>query len=478
MTFAERNELWSPARSEAAGRIEKLIDSHGLDVVRISFPDQHGLLRGKTVAAGDVLKHLRSGVSITSSLLAKDTSNKTVLPIWSAGGAFGLSALEGAGDVLMLPDPASFRILPWSPRSGWLLADLYMNDGRPVPFATRDVLASAVRRLEALGYDHIAGLEVEFHVFKAVARDIAPEDSGQPGAPPEVKLLTSGYQYLSELRYDQLEPVLEIVRRQVIELDLPVRSVECEYGPSQCEFTFDAMGAMAAADAMVLFRSAVKQICRRNGLHATFMCRPRIPNVMSSGWHLHQSLVARATGVNAFTPRDATDHLSPLGLNFLSGLITHARAAALFTTPTINGYKRFRAHSLAPDRALWGRDNRGAMLRVLSAPNDPASRIENRIGEPTANPYLYIASQIHAGIDGIERRLVPGPPADRPYDTPAPALPRSFGEAIAALREDTFYRSTMGSTFVDYILAIKEAEWARFNAEVTDWEHREYFEMF
>ena len=118
------------------------------------------------------------------------------------------------------------------------------------------------------------------------------------------------------------------------------------------------------------------------------------------------------------------------------------------------------------------------MLRVLSAPNDPASRIENRIGEPTANPYLYIASQIHAGIDGIERKLEAGPPADRPYDTPAPALPRNFGEAIAALRDDTFYRSAMGSTFVDYLLAIREAEWARFNAEVTDWEHREYFDMF
>jgi glutamine synthetase len=478
MSFAERNELWSPARSEAAGRMEKLIESHGLEVVRISFPDQHGLLRGKTVSAGDVLKLLRSGVSITSSLLAKDTSNKTVLPIWSSGGAFGLAALEGAGDVLMLPDPASFRVLPWSPRSGWLLADLYMTDGRPVPFSTRDVLASALRRLEPLGYDFIAGLEVEFHVFKAVTRDLEPEDSGQPGAPPEVKLLTTGYQYLSELRYDQLEPVLEIVRRQVIELGLPVRSVECEYGPSQCEFTFDAMGAMAAADAMVLFRSAVKQICRRNGLHATFMCRPRIPNVMSSGWHLHQSLVERSTGANAFTPHETGGTLSHLGLSFLAGLIAHARAAALFTTPTINGYKRFRTHSLAPDRALWGRDNRGAMLRVLSAPNDPASRIENRIGEPTANPYLYIASQIHAGIDGIERKLDPGPPADRPYDTPAPALPRNFGEAIAALREDTFYRSAMGSTFVDYLLAIKEAEWARFNAEVTDWEHREYFEMF
>jgi glutamine synthetase len=478
MTFAERHSLWTPERAEAATRMERMIESHGLEVVRISFPDQHGLLRGKTVAAQEAAKLLRSGVSITSSLLAKDTSNKTVLPIWSAGGAFGLGALEGAGDVLMLPDPASFRILPWSPRSGWLLADLHTSDGRPVPLATRNVLEAALRRLKPLGYDHVCGLEVEFHVFQTMQRTLAPEDSGQPGSPPEVNLLTTGYQYLSELRYDQLEPVTEIIRRQIVDLGLPVRSVECEYGPSQAEMTFQAMGAMAAADTMVLFRSAVKQICRRNGLHATFMCRPRIPNVMSSGWHLHQSLVDARTGANAFMPGGPDEVLSPTGRHFLAGLIDHARAGALFAAPTINGYKRFRSHSLAPDRALWGRDNRGAMLRVLSGVGDPASRIENRIGEPAANPYLYIASQLLAGIDGIERRLEPGPSADRPYDTPAPALPRSLGEAIDALSGDTFYRERMGEPFVDYLLAIKQAELARFNAEVTDWEHREYFEMF
>ena len=272
--------------------------------------------------------------------------------------------------------------------------------------------------------------------------------------------------------------MLEIIRRDVLALGLPVRSVECEYGPSQCEFTFQPMGAMAAADAMVLFRSAVKQISRRHGLHATFMCRPRIPNVMSSGWHLHQSLVDRRTNTNAFLPQQPGDPLSELGRSFLAGLIAHARASMLFTTPTINGYKRYRTQSLAPDRALWGKDNRGVMLRVLSAPGDPASRIENRVGEPAANPYLYLASQILAGLDGIERALEPGAPADRPYDTAADPLPRSLAEAIAALRADTFFREHMGSRFIDYVLAIKDAELARFHAEVTDWEHREYFDMF
>jgi glutamine synthetase len=229
---------------------------------------------------------------------------------------------------------------------------------------------------------------------------------------------------------------------------------------------------------MVLLRSAVKQICRRHGLHATFMCRPRIPNVMSSGWHLHQSLRNLGTGANAFMPARPGELISDTGRHFLAGLLAHARAGAVFTTPTLNGYKRFRPHSLAPDRAVWGHDNRGVMVRVLGGTGDDATRLENRIGEPAANPYLYMASQLLAGLDGLERRLAPGPGADTPYDIKAELLPKSLAEAVAALRDDAFFRTALGDGFVDYLITIKEAEIARFQAEVTEWEQREYFEMF
>src|SRR6185503_21247933 len=118
---------------------------------------------------------------------------------------------------------------------------------------------------------------------------------------------------------------------------LPLRSLECEYGPSQAELTFHARSGLEPADAMVLLRSAVKQICRRHGLHATFMCRPRIPNVMSSGWHLHQSLIDRKSGTNAFMANRQSELLSDTGRHFLGGLLTHSRAASVFTTPTLNG---------------------------------------------------------------------------------------------------------------------------------------------
>ena len=112
----------------------------------------------------------------------------------------------------------------------------------------------------------------------------------------------------------------------------------------------------------------------------------------------------------------------------------------MFTTPTINGYKRYRSYSLAPDRAIWGRDNRGVMIRVLGGPGDAATRLENRIGEPAANPYLYMASQILSGLDGVDRKLDPGPSADTPYETKAALLPKSLREAVFALQDDPFFR--------------------------------------
>ncbi len=170
--------------------------------------------------------------------------------------------------------------------------------------------------------------------------------------------------------------------------------------------------------------------------------------------------------------------LSAFGRQYLAGLLAHARASAVFTTPTINGYKRYRSYSLAPDRAIWGRDNRGVMIRMLGGPGDPSTRLENRIGEPAANPYLYMASQILSGLDGVDRALDPGPSADTPYETEAPLLPKSLHEAVGALKDDPFFREALGAEFVDYYVHIKNAEIERFQAEVSEWEHREYFEMF
>jgi glutamine synthetase len=478
LSFVDRHDLRSAEQRRAATAVEREIKRRKLEVIRFAFCDQHGVLRGKTLVVSEAATAIRAGVTMTSTLLAKDTSHRTVFPVFTAGGGFGMREMEGAADFLMVADPLSFRVLPWVPGTAWLLCDIYFADGRPVPFATRNLYWSVLDRLRQRGYDFVAGLEVEFHIFKLEDPKMSPEHAGQPGTPPEVSLLSHGYQYLTEQRYDQMEPVLEIIRRDVLALGLPLRSIEVEFGPSQCEFTFQPMAGLAPADTMVLFRSAVKQIARRHGYHATFMCRPKLPNAFASGWHLHQSIVSRASGENAFMAKDGGEPLSAFGRCYLAGLLEHARASAVFTTPTINGYKRYRSYSLAPDRAIWGCDNRGVMIRVLGGAGDPATRLENRIGEPAANPYLYMASQILSGLDGVDRGLDPGPSADTPYETQAALLPKTLREAVLALKDDAFFRDALGAAFVDYYVHIKNAEIERFQAEVSDWEQREYFEMF
>jgi glutamine synthetase len=478
LSFVARHALWSDEQKEAAQRLRRIAEENALEVIRFSFPDQHGILRGKTLVASEALASLENGITITTTMLAKDTSHRTVFPVFTAGGGFGMKQMEGAADVLMVPDPLTFRVLPWAPTTGWVLCDLHFSDGQPVPFATRQLHRAVLASLAERGYHHVAGLEVEFHVFKLDDTKMAVGDAGQPGQPPQVSLLSHGYQYLTEQRYDQMEPALEIIRRDILALGLPLRSVEIEFGPSQCEFTFQPRAGLEPADNMVLFRSAVKQIARRHGYHATFMCRPKLPNVFASGWHLHQSLTSRTSGENLLVTKDPGEAFSALGRGYLAGLLAHARASAAFSTPTINGYKRYRPYSLAPDRAIWGRDNRGVMIRVLGGVDDPATRLENRIGEPAANPYLYMASQILAGLDGVDRGLDPGPSADTPYETKAELLPRSLREAIDALDQDSFFREKLGAQFVDYYVHIKNAEIERYQAEVSDWEHREYFEMF
>ena len=476
-SFVERHGLWSDEQFEAAISADKAIEQHGLEVVRLSFPDQHGILRGKTVMASEAATVMRNGCSITTTLIAKDTSHKTVFPVFTAGGGFGMPEMEGGGDFLMIVDPTTFHVLPWAPRTGWVLCDMYFANGRPVPFSTRHLYRRVLRKLAEAGFAYVAGLEVEFHVFKLDNPRLNPADATWPPAAPEVSLLSQGYQYLTETRFDQIEPILETLRREVLALGLPLRSVEIELGPSQCEFTFHPQVGLAPADTMMLFRSAAKQICRRQGYHASFMTRPKLANVLSSGWHLHQSLRDLATNANAFASNDK-EPLSRAGRNFLAGLLSHARAAAAFTTPTINGYKRYRGHSLAPDRAIWGRDNRGVMVRALGGAGDPATRLENRVGEPAANPYLYMASQIVTGLDGMERMLDPGPSADTPYEAQALLLPKSLEEALRALRSDDCLADGFGRNFIDYYLRIKDAEIARYQSEVTEWEQREYFELF
>jgi glutamine synthetase len=483
MPFIEHHQLWNATQRQAAAAVQRRVEADGIDLIRLSFPDLHGILRGKALLPAALPGAFADGCPITGTLLLKDSSHRTVVPVFAAGAGGGWHQLQGASDIIMVPDPTTFRLLPWLPNTGWMLCDVYFADGSAVGFAPRHLLRRALDRVHATGRELVTGLEVEFHILELKDPRLGLEDGGQPGTPPELALTHQGYNHLTEMRADRIEPITDILRQHCAKLGLDLQSIEIEFGPSQVEFVFRPARGMKSADDMVLFRSAVKQICRRHGFHATFMCRPAFANAMSSGWHLHQSLID-SQGTNVFAPEHGGEPahdgelLSPLGRHYLAGLLEGAAESVAFTTPTVNGYKRYRPHSLAPDRIAWGSDNRGAMLRVVGGANPAATRIENRLGEPAANPYLYVASQLATGLHGIALSLEPPPPVDAPYDAVATHLPSNLGAALEALGNGIILREACGADFIEYYSMVKRAELRRYESTVTDWETREYMDIF
>ncbi len=448
-----------------------------LETVRVLFVDQHGVLRGKTLVASALPSVFSSGIAVPSTLLLKDTSHRTAFPVWSADVGIQSGPMQGVGDVLLVPDPTTFRTLPWAPHSAWLFCDVVFRDGTEIPFSSRTILRNAVSRLADAGMAATIGLEVEFHIFERVDASLEHEQTTMPGQPPQTRALAQGFHFLTETRYGEVEPILDHLRRMAQGLGLPVRSVEVEMGPSQFEFTFDPASPMVHADNLVVFRTMVKEVCAARGLHASFMAKPRLPNIMACGWHIHQSLTDIASGRALFTPEHA-GVLTPQADGWIAGLLTHAAASSLLIAPTVNSYKRYQPYQLAPNRIQWGQDNRGAMVRALMVPGDPASRVENRAPDTTANPYLGLAAQLIAGLDGITNGRKAPPPTLTPYDDDSAYLPTSLAEAIDAFDRSALFRDALGDETVDYLLKIKRFEWNRYSSAISEWEQTEYFSLF
>jgi glutamine synthetase len=480
------------AALQAVQTAAERIRASGVELVRLGWCDLHGVVRSKALTADAAIRALRAGMGMPGTLMLKDSADRTAYKVFEAGGAVGVPGFAGGGNVLLLPDPASFRLLPWLQGTGWLRCDAWFQSGKPVGLDTRRLLRAALERLARHGLGLVCGLEVEFHIYRLCAgegkarSDLDPSQADWPGPAPQVELLHPGFHMMSEQWLDLAEPALRIVQHTAQSLGLPLTSVEIEMGPSQVEAVFEATDALTAADHMVLFRNAVKQALRRAGYHATFMCRPPFPRIMSSGWHLHQSVVSLESGRNMFmrdapalqaADADARRTLSDTGAAWLAGLLAHAPGMAALAVPTLNGFARFQPNALAPSAAVWGHDNRGAMLRVVGEAGDSATRIENRLGEPAANPYLYMASQIHAGLDGLERGLQPAPATESPYAPEAPRLPTTLAQAVAALQQDTVLSQGLGEDWVSCYARIKAAEIQRQAqaADAAEFERREYF---
>ena len=487
--FTARHGLLTAEQRAISAEVAEHIRTQHLRTVRLAVIDQHGIPRARGLSPDAAIAALVDGLDFSGSIYSFDTGNNLFVPPFAEGGGFGVEEFTGFPDVILVPDPSTFTILPWADRTGWLLCDAYFGDGQPVPVDGRALLRRKLRELAEAGYDLVTGLELEFYIVRNEEITIRPENTGFTPPPPRVSAFERGYQYMSEVRLDSMSETLDAIRDALTGLGYPPRAIEDEWGPGQVEISFAPLRGIEGADAAALIRSAIKQVCQRRDLLATFMSWPGLPNFFPSGWHLHSSLAERANGHNAFADHSAP--LSKAGRQYVAGLLEHAVASLPFAAPTVNGYRRFRPYSFAPDRVCWAVENRGVLVRVQGAPHDTSSHVELRSGEPAANPYLYMASSLAAGLDGIRRGLEPPPPvAADPYTEPAPPLPRSLGEAVTALENDHFFRTDLGDSIVDYLLGMKRSEVKRYEKalaeakapasadDVTDWEMREYFEFF
>ncbi len=492
MTLAERCGAHGPARDAACAALLARLEAEGIEQVRVAWGDLHGAFRGKTlvVPGPAVDQALHNGVGMVSTVLLKDSSDRTAFKVFEAGALQALPGFGAANNLLLLPDPQSFITLPWAPHTGWLRAEPFWDDGSPVEVDPRRVLQHALADLAQAGYGLRCGLEVEFHIHRIERDGLDAADSDWPPEPPTLRHSHPGCRLLSEEHGDTLAEPLAIVRRTALALGLPLQSLEIELGASQVEAVFAPTDALTAADQMLLLRNATRQALRRSGWLASFMALPPLPHSVASGWHLHQSLVDES-GRNAMVrevsaaapgcpPDDARQVLSDAGARWLAGLLAHAPALVALCTASIPAYARFQGSPMAPQHAVWGRDNRGAMLRVIGRPGDEGTRIENRIGEPMANPYLTIAGQVFAGLRGLQAKLQPAPAVDTPYAPGHTALPATMSAALDALAVDAVLQHGLGAPMSAVYQAVKRQELARHEqaADPALWLRREYLGRF
>ncbi|MFB3053863.1 MAG: glutamine synthetase, partial [Alphaproteobacteria bacterium] len=291
--FIESHGLWTDQQKREAGELQRRVGKEDLHLIRMAWSDSHGCSRAKAVTVPTFLEALEAGYNINVATTTLDSANARTFSSFTRGGGMGLDEMTGSPNITIVPDPGTFRVLPWAPGVGWVLCDEYFNTGDPFHFSSRQLLRRQLRRLEDRGMGYVVGLEVEWYLLVAAEDRLGEEHQSIPGfrgRPLGTTPVEPGYSYHSESNMDLMQPVLSKLAEAFDKMGLALRSMENEWGPGQVECTFAPQPGLRAADDLVLFRTATKQICRRMGYVATFMCRPALKGYYASGWHLHQSL--------------------------------------------------------------------------------------------------------------------------------------------------------------------------------------------
>ncbi|HEU5265632.1 MAG TPA: glutamine synthetase family protein [Jatrophihabitans sp.] len=442
-----------PAQASQISELTERLRTEGVDVIRVSYPDMIGVDRGRDVLLGELPTALEHGLAFCRAVYHTSPMGD-VVPVQG-----GLEA--GLPDITVRPDLATVTPLPWEPNAAWCLGDARTTEGEPAPESPRTV----ARRVEAaftdLGLSLVCGPELEFFVCER-----AGDGSWRRYANDLGNVYVVG-------RKGDPQGLLVHMLRQLRDAGLRVTAANHEFSPGQFEINLGHSDLLDAADRSFRLKSAVQEIARHRGLLATFMAKP-FNDEGGSGFHVHVS-VNDARGRNIFGDPDGPDGLSDTGRHAIGGVLAHAPALSALLNPTINSYKRFGPDTLAPWLIDWGLDNRSAMVRIPPE-RGMAARMELRLGDSSANPYLAIAALLAGAYIGIRQELTPPDPLEGyGYDPEKSAmLPTDLATALTALEEDETIVDVLGERFVNAFVAYKRNELDRFSKWITDWEFEEY----
>ena len=392
---------------------------------------------------------------------------------------FDGSSIEGfvrieESDMVLKPDLDTFRVFPWADASGEkvarIICDIANPDGSPFSGCPRTTLKKVIAQAAAEGWVMNAGPEAEFFLFQK-----------KDGAPTTQTHDRAGYFDLTPV--DQGEDVRREIVLALQAMGFQVEAAHHEVAPGQHEIDFRYDDVLTTADSVSTFRFVVKHVATRNGVHATFMPKP-IYGINGSGMHTHQSLFSN--GTNLFYDERGRWQLSELCLHYIGGLLRHAKGFCAITNPLVNSYKRLVPGYEAPTNIAWSERNRSPLVRVPAA-RGVATRVELRMPDPAANPYLALAVMLRAGLDGIEKKMDPGPPVNKNIYKMShrerrhlriDELPGNLSEALDAMEKDDLVLDTLGEHIVRHFVEAKRDEWFEYIKHVSPWEVDRYLGVY
>jgi glutamine synthetase len=422
----------------------------GIKFVRLWFTDILGSLKSFTIMIDELEGALDEGMGFDGSSIE------------------GFARIDES-DMVAVPDPATFAVLPWRPReqgTARLFCDIIRPDGTPFEGDPRYVLKRNIKRAADLGFTFYVGPELEYFYFRSAD---APEPLDQGG-------------------YFDLTPldVATDLRRDTIlileEMGIGVEYSHHEVSPSQHEIDLRYTDALSMADAAMTYRLVVKEVALAHGVYATFMPKP-IAGQNGSGMHVHQSLFKGDR--NAFFDASDPYYLSPLAKSYTAGLLRHSREITLVTNQWVNSYKRLVPGFEAPCFITWARRNRADLVRIpeYKPGKEVATRVEYRSPDPACNPYLAFSAMLAAGLEGIEREYpVPEPTEENVFEMSEEerkargidVLPGSLIEAIEAAETSDVLRRALGDHVFETLIANKKIEWDQYRTQITGYELERY----